>query len=67
MTEYKNYTGWKRVNISINMFLVKLLLISCLCYTAFSKEEDVIDLGDSDFSTKLAEHETALVMFYAPW
>lgn len=46
---------------------MKLLLISCLCYTAFSKEEDVIDLGDSDFSTKLAEHETALVMFYAPW
>ncbi|XP_044765397.1 protein disulfide-isomerase A3 [Coccinella septempunctata] len=49
------------------MLLVKLFLFSFLCYTAFSKEEDVIDLGDGDFSSKLAEHETALVMFYAPW
>lgn len=49
------------------MILVKLFFVSLLCYSAFSKEEDVVDLGDSDFSTKLAEHETALVMFYAPW
>jgi protein disulfide isomerase family A protein 3 len=29
--------------------------------------ENVLDLVDSDFDSKLAEIDTALVMFYAPW
>jgi len=29
--------------------------------------ENVLDLVDSDFDSKLAELETTLVMFYAPW
>ncbi|KAL3289630.1 hypothetical protein HHI36_023040 [Cryptolaemus montrouzieri] len=49
------------------MFLAKLFIFAFVCHSAFSKEEDVLELGDSDFATKLAEHETALVMFYAPW
>jgi len=28
---------------------------------------NVLDLGDSDFDSKLANVDTALVMFYAPW
>lgn len=34
--------------------------------SAFASEADVLDLTDSDFSTRVAE-ETTLVMFYAPW
>lgn len=33
----------------------------------FAAESDVLDLGDSDFNTRVAETETTLVMFYAPW
>merc|ERR1711909_232971 len=29
--------------------------------------DDVLELGDSDFDSKLADIDTALVMFYAPW
>merc|ERR1712240_568999 len=29
--------------------------------------DDVIELGDSDFDSKLADIDTALVMLYAPW
>lgn len=28
---------------------------------------DVLDLSDDDFNTRVAESETTLVMFYAPW
>lgn len=34
---------------------------------ALSGEADVLDLGDDDFNTRVAETETTLVMFYAPW
>lgn len=34
---------------------------------AFSLASDVLELGDDDFNTRLAETETTLVMFYAPW
>lgn len=27
----------------------------------------VVDLVDDDFSSRIAEYDTALVMFYAPW
>lgn len=42
-------------------------LIIVLCLFGLSKADDVLQLGDSDFSSKLADHETALVMFFAPW
>jgi len=29
--------------------------------------DSVLDLGDADFDSKLADIDTALVMFYAPW
>lgn len=38
-----------------------------LLQSAFAGEADVLDLTDSDFSTRVAETETTLVMFYAPW
>lgn len=34
---------------------------------AFSFASDVLDLSDDDFNTRVAETETTLVMFYAPW
>lgn len=30
-------------------------------------ESDVLEWGDSDFKSGVAQHETVLVMFYAPW
>ncbi|XP_058460976.1 protein disulfide-isomerase A3 [Malaya genurostris] len=46
---------------------VALLAIFGLLHTTFAGEADVLDLTDSDFSTRVAETETTLVMFYAPW
>lgn len=43
-------------------FLALSLIATSLC-----AESDVLDLGDSDFSTRVAQTETTLVMFYAPW
>lgn len=34
---------------------------------ACSLASDVLELGDDDFNTRVAETETTLVMFYAPW
>ncbi|KAK4872052.1 hypothetical protein RN001_016176 [Aquatica leii] len=42
------------------------LLLTCLC-AAFAKEEDVVELVDSDFESRMSDYEVALVMFYAPW
>lgn len=44
-----------------------LAILLVVCATAFAGEEDVLDLTDNDFSTRVAESETTLVMFYAPW
>ncbi|KAJ8983524.1 hypothetical protein NQ317_012015 [Molorchus minor] len=49
------------------MYLFKLLTLFVLYNACLAKEEDVLDLGDSDFDSRIAEHETALIMFYAPW
>ncbi|CAH1980493.1 unnamed protein product [Acanthoscelides obtectus] len=49
------------------MIFFKLFTIFLFAYTCSAKEEDVLELTDSDFESKLAQHETALVMFYAPW
>jgi hypothetical protein len=43
-----------------------LVLLLPLLLGAVSADS-VLDLGDSDFDSKLADIETALVMFYAPW
>lgn len=42
---------------------VLLSVIAC----ALAGEQDVLELTDNDFSTRVAETETTLVMFYAPW
>lgn len=34
---------------------------------AFTLASDVLDLSDDDFNTRVAEADTTLVMFYAPW
>lgn len=34
---------------------------------AIVSASDVLELGDADFDSKLADLDTALVMFYAPW
>ena len=44
---------------------MKYLLVLALAAAALA--DDVIELGDSDFDSRLADMETALVMFYAPW
>ncbi|XP_066158872.1 protein disulfide-isomerase A3 [Euwallacea fornicatus] len=49
------------------MYLLQLFTVLYIASSALATEEDVLELGDSDFDSKLAEHETALVMFYAPW
>ncbi|KAH8245754.1 hypothetical protein KR038_006835 [Drosophila bunnanda] len=45
------------------------LLLFLLTFVAFSgaADEDVLQLGDDDFASVLKQHETTLVMFYAPW
>ncbi|KAJ8955403.1 hypothetical protein NQ318_003501 [Aromia moschata] len=49
------------------MYFFKLLALCLLYHTCLAKEEDVLEFSDSDFDSRIAEHETALVMFYAPW
>ncbi|XP_049882601.1 protein disulfide-isomerase A3 [Pectinophora gossypiella] len=46
---------------------LKLVLFLGVIYLCRAAEEDVLDLTDSDFSSVIAQHDTALVMFYAPW
>ena len=38
-----------------------------LLLVGLATADDVLELVDSDFDGKLADIETALVMFYAPW
>ena len=38
-----------------------------ICCSSFASEQDVLDLTDDDFATRVAEADTTLVMFYAPW
>lgn len=47
------------------MFLLRGLSILLLANIVFG--ESVLELTDIDFATKTAQHETVLVMFYAPW
>ena len=45
--------------------MLKLLLISIAVTNVLG--ETVIELTDSDFESGVSEHDTVLVMFYAPW
>lgn len=50
------------------MFFAKVLFLAAVAIPAtFAGEADVLDLTDADFETRVAETETTLVMFYAPW
>lgn len=49
------------------MQLLHIGLFLTLCGVCFAGEQDVIEYSDSDFSSGVAQHETVLVMFYAPW
>ena len=42
-----------------------LYLATCVAVAVLA--DDVVELGDADFDSKLADMDTALVMFYAPW
>ena len=42
-------------------------LLSVLLAVSMVSADSVLDLGDADFDSKLADIDTALVMFYAPW
>lgn len=42
-----------------------LLILSCL--TALTLASDVLEFTDSDFATKVAQHDLILVEFFAPW
>lgn len=46
---------------------IKIVLLLGVIYLCRAAEEDVLELSDSDFASTLAQHDTALVMFYAPW
>lgn len=46
--------------------IVPALLLSLFVANSLCGESDVMDLGDGDFNTRLAESSTVLVMFYAP-
>lgn len=46
----------------LNAFAVILLISSSL-----GAEQDVLEFTDADFSSKIEEYDTVLVMFYAPW
>lgn len=49
------------------MILFKFGALFTILQLCFAAESDVIDWGDSDFKSGVAQHETVLVMFYAPW
>ncbi|XP_067001320.1 protein disulfide-isomerase A3 [Anabrus simplex] len=47
--------------------IFKTLFLLAIVLCASADENDVLELTDDDFKTRIAEHETVLVMFYAPW
>lgn len=50
------------------MFLKPLaLLLAVLAVGTLAGDQDVLDLTDNDFTTRIGEVDTVLVMFYAPW
>lgn len=49
----------------LNLF--KFITFLSIVGFTLAGEADVVELTDNDFNSRLAEFETALVMFYAPW
>lgn len=47
--------------------LVAAVALLCFFASVNGAEEDVLELTDDTLSSSLAQHETTLVMFYAPW
>lgn len=47
--------------------LLKSILVILSLYATCCFASDVLELGDDEFATRVAETETTLVMFYAPW
>ncbi|XP_065165106.1 protein disulfide-isomerase A3 [Atheta coriaria] len=47
--------------------MLKFFCFVALLAATRAGEADVLDLTDADFDSRLAQHDTALVMFYAPW
>ena len=43
------------------------VLLSLLSVTALALASDVLEFTDSDFATRIKEHDVALVEFFAPW
>jgi hypothetical protein len=43
------------------------IFLCLLSLTALSVASDVLELTDSDFATKIAQHDLILVEFFAPW
>ena len=48
------------------MYVFKVTFLCSIICLLLAAENDVMELSDDDFSTRIAEHETVLVMFYAP-
>ena len=54
--------------ISFQKFALIMLRTACLLVAiAAAYASDVVELGDSDFESRLAGFDIALVKFYAPW
>lgn len=49
------------------MYSKIFILVLAIIAFANGSEDDVLDLTDDDFNTRIGETETVLVMFYAPW
>lgn len=47
--------------------LLGAILACSFIATVAGAEHDVLELGDDNFVSTLKQHETTLVMFYAPW
>jgi hypothetical protein len=43
------------------------IFLCLLSLTALSVASDVLEFTDSDFATKITQHDLILVEFFAPW
>lgn len=53
----------QKKKMSLKELTIFLMAFCCV----LAGDQHVLELSDDDFSTKVAETETTLVMFYAPW
>lgn len=45
--------------------MLKLIVLAALA--GFTQASDVLEFTDSDFESKIQDHEIILVEFFAPW